>query len=541
MLQLRGVKLLLISLLLILSIQGCDNTGNQAGKPVTGAADTVKIKKLIAHGSRLENTDNDSLLIISRALYQINSATPNNKAQVYAVLFKAIYYWQSADHEKAMTFAIKSLADAQKLGVRHALPEIYGLIGNLNKETTNYNMAFADADSGLNAAIKNNDTPSTIALLGLKAMFIRGLSLNRHRPELNDNSLTLNLEALKMAELKPGYEKLRIRFYDNISQYYKDKKDYDSAFYYGNKGVALAMKYNERRSLTYAYCWLGEASYAQGKQAQGLDYLNKALQIARSLNEPYRVMEIYQCFHDCYLQSKDYKDALHYLYVFTNMRDSLKVLDNVKQISELQVKYETARKDEQISSLKATEKIKALQRNTIITILFLLIVIGVLMYIKERKRKDLLFSEKCRVDIELRNASLELLYFTDNLTQKNELIEEFKAKIEQLHFQNVSRDDINSLEILVKENIMTDEKWDNFRKLFTRVHATFFNSLKQKYPQLTATDIRMLSLIKLQLGNYEMANMLGVTTEGIKKSKQRLRKKMDLHKDISLENVVDTL
>jgi DNA-binding CsgD family transcriptional regulator len=35
-----------------------------------------------------------------------------------------------------------------------------------------------------------------------------------------------------------------------------------------------------------------------------------------------------------------------------------------------------------------------------------------------------------------------------------------------------------------------------------------------------------VALMKLGLNNAEMANMLGITVEGIKKAKQRLRKKM---------------
>ena len=541
MLQLKTLKLLITSALLILGFQACNNSGQQAGGKIPSKADSLQISQLIKTGEHVENGDNDSLPIVSAALAQINKQTNSHVAQVYAGLFESTYLWQNANHKAAMISAIKCLEDAQKYHVNHALPEIYALIGSLHKETTNYGMAFKAADMGLAAAISNNDTASIIALLGVKAMFIRGLHLNHHQFALHDQSLALNLAALKIAESSPKYEKIRTRFYDNISQYYKDMHDFDSAYYYGYKAVASGLKFHQNRSLTYSYCWLGEASSLQGKQAQAIVYLNKALQIAQQLNEPYRVMEINESFYNSYDALKDYKDALHYANVVTRMRDSLKVLDNVKQISELQIKYETAEKDKKIITLKDEEKIETIEYDTVFIILFLLIVIGVLMYLKEKKRKDLITTEKCVVDIELKNASLELNYFTENLTQKNELIEEFKAKIEQLHMQNVNRHDIDSLEILVKENIMTDEKWDNFRKLFTKVYATFFNSLKQKYPNITATDTRMLALIKMQLGNYEIANMLGVTIEGVKKSKQRLRKKMELGKEITLEHIVDTL
>jgi DNA-binding NarL/FixJ family response regulator len=110
-----------------------------------------------------------------------------------------------------------------------------------------------------------------------------------------------------------------------------------------------------------------------------------------------------------------------------------------------------------------------------------------------------------------------------------------------LHQVSVNKADIEGLDELMKEHIMTDESWANFRRLFTKVHTRFFSVLKMKFPDLTSTDTRMLSLIKLQLSNNEMANMLGVTPEGIKKSKQRLRKKMGLHPEENLEDAVSAL
>jgi DNA-binding CsgD family transcriptional regulator len=75
---------------------------------------------------------------------------------------------------------------------------------------------------------------------------------------------------------------------------------------------------------------------------------------------------------------------------------------------------------------------------------------------------------------------------------------------------------------------MTDDSWNDFKKLFIKVHPGFFINLGKSHPYLSATDIRMLALIKLGINNNEMANILGITVEGIKKAKQRLRKKIDI-------------
>lgn len=523
-------------MLLLAVLQACQQNKASLTSKKDQQETVKKIKSLIKKAKHAENNENDSLKKAVDELYKASEQADNKDGLVYAELLETDYYWQKSDHKTAMQKAMKCLADAEKYNIKVANIEIYGTIANLFKETGQYPEAFKNADKGLNIAVAIKDTAHQIALLSLKAMFTRSSHLFKHQTG-PDNSIDLNMAALKMAESNNNYAKIRTRLYDNICQYYKDIKDYKQAFYYGDKGVVNAMKFKQQRSLTYSYSWLGQSYYFSGDHARGLDYLNKALQISINLKEPYRVMEIHGHIYDCYLETKNYNEALtHYRRMWT-MRDSLKVVDNGNKITELQTKYQTAQKDKEISDLEA----KNMLRNAIVVILVLLLIIIVLVYNRERKRKALAVSEGRRIDGELKSAVIELQYFTENLRQKNELIEEFKAEIEHLQLQNITTADKESLDNLIHAHIMTDKNWDSFRKLFSKVHVGFFENIKKKYANLTASDARILSLIKLELSNNEMANMLGITIEGIKKSKQRLRKKMELEKDDSLETVVGSI
>ena len=89
----------------------------------------------------------------------------------------------------------------------------------------------------------------------------------------------------------------------------------------------------------------------------------------------------------------------------------------------------------------------------------------------------------------------------------------------------VDEDKVAQLEKMMEAHIMTNDSWLEFRRLFEIVHTGFFNRINHIFTNLTDTDIRILALLKLGLRNREMANMLGITVEGIKKSKQRLHKK----------------
>ena len=100
------------------------------------------------------------------------------------------------------------------------------------------------------------------------------------------------------------------------------------------------------------------------------------------------------------------------------------------------------------------------------------------------------------------------------------------------------RERIEHFDKLIQSTILTNDEWDEFKRLFDKVHKGFIFRLKEKFSNLTENDIRLLCLVKLQLSRREMANMLGVSQDAIKKSKQRLRKKIYGDEPAEIENLI---
>ena len=81
----------------------------------------------------------------------------------------------------------------------------------------------------------------------------------------------------------------------------------------------------------------------------------EALQIARDIKAKPLLVDIYSNINALYLEKKDFEKAYHYYALSNHIKDSLFNETNTKQINELQTKYETAKKDQQITVL-AKEK-----------------------------------------------------------------------------------------------------------------------------------------------------------------------------------------
>lgn len=62
----------------------------------------------------------------------------------------------------------------------------------------------------------------------------------------------------------------------------------------------------------------------------------------------------------------------------------------------------------------------------------------------------------------------------------------------------------------------------------------FYDKLKNNFPQLSLTDLRLCTLIKMGMNTKEIASITNKSVRGIESAKFRLRKKMNIegNKDI---------
>lgn len=333
----------------------------------------------------------------------------------------------------------------------------------------------------------------------------------------------------------------------NIGSVYFMQKQYAKALPYLAIDYQASIKYQQYASAATSLLCFSYIDIQNGllkRAAMRVDSAEMLIQGAKEDVLATRI-EIYNQRRLLSQKRSRYAEAIAYMVRYQNAKDSLEQRDNVASVERVKLKWETEKYRYQLQQLKTQTAIGTFKRNAVIFILFLMMIIVVLVFnryrLNTKRDQELLIIKKRRVDEQLKNAAESLKQYTENLKQNNLLIEKFKAEIERFKIQSTDRAGAEKLEQLMQAHIMTDETWDEFKKLFTKVHNGFFLKLRQNFPYFTDTDTRLLSLIKLGLNNREMSNMLGITIEGIKKSKQRLRKKMQLATDKDIEQVIAEL
>ena len=156
--------------------------------------------------------------------------------------------------------------------------------------------------------------------------------------------------------------------------------------------------------------------------------------------------------------------------------------------------------------------------------------------VRQRMKRNKL--EKEKVDVELEFKKKELTTHALNLARKNETLENLKLKAQELREKENMGVGYNQLIRSINFDLQDDNNWENFSRYFEEVHKDFNSNVTKKYPEVTPNELRLMALLKMNLSSKEIANILNISIPGIKKARQRLRKKMNLSSKDSLENAV---
>ena len=150
--------------------------------------------------------------------------------------------------------------------------------------------------------------------------------------------------------------------------------------------------------------------------------------------------------------------------------------------------------------------------------------------------------EKEKLESHVIHKQQELTNSTHNIVEKNNLLINIKEQLESIYNEkNIEKRDSKLKKIfqLIDSNIDNDSDWAIFENYFLEIHQNFFENLKQEYPDLTQTDLKLCAYIKLNKTTKDIAALMNISYRGAETSRYRLRKKLGLEKNDSLFDLLN--
>ncbi|MEM1258462.1 MAG: tetratricopeptide repeat protein [Bacteroidota bacterium] len=309
------------------------------------------------------------------------------------------------------------------------------------------------------------------------------------------------------------------------------------------KSLKIARSKKLKNGISLCLLELGNIEYSKGNGDLAIKYLQEGLEIARKGKLLEEQKKAYQILYELNAQSNP-DQALAYHVNYKKINDSIFNIASANQIEELKIIYETEKKEQQIALqekeitvLEQEAKISNQQKLLLGGGLGLsMIALGFGFYgFRQRTRRNEL--EKEKVETELAFRKKELTTHALHLAKKNEVLENVKLKAKDLKAQG----DVKGYQELIKTinfDQQDDKNWESFTQYFEQVHKDFASNVKKQYPDVTKNELRFMALLKMNMSSKEIATILNISPDGIKKARQRLRKKMGLSSSDSLENTV---
>ena len=292
--------------------------------------------------------------------------------------------------------------------------------------------------------------------------------------------------------------------------------------------------------------------------------LTEGLILAKKNNHSVLEREFLRELTRLHISSNSIKTNPHYFERYLNVSDSLNKNEQKKKIAELEIRYETKKKDQDIRNLKNKNTLIKIRQIflSIISVLLLTTVALVFFYFRNRnqllRNKNTLVSEnlklheieleKTRLDLLLKNQIIEnqnlkirqkdqeLVNSTLNKSYYTKLFEEFADKMKPYYLKLKNKKDQNEffqiIENSKKQNSI--KPIESFEEVFKDLHPNFMKSIKEKYPEISNRELQICAMIRLDMSSKEIASVTFLSATSIDNARYRIRKKMDLSTDINL-------
>lgn len=225
--------------------------------------------------------------------------------------------------------------------------------------------------------------------------------------------------------------------------------------------------------------------------------------------------------------------VIYFMKQYHEIKESVYNQKNQAQIASLNADLENLNIQKEIEILEKEKELESANAAllTISLIAFVIVatlIIGLMIYrFKSNQRKERLRSlqlerDKEELDEELYNQTMHMINLNNSISE----IQSSLAGIRTKAF--ITRDDVQSILSNIKMNKTVEKEWKNFDTYFGKKYKNFYENLISKHPELSVQNRRLAALVRIDLNNKEVAQILNISHNSAKMGRYRLKSKLGL-------------
>ena len=559
----RGI--LITSLLLLVSFSYSQNKKADSLQNVLNQyqkKDTIRVNLLNTIGFEYWISNANQSINFGQQALDLSKTLNYAKGQATAQRIIGVAHWAQGNQNEALRFLTHSQQEFQKL------KDDEGIANTM----LNIGMVYADLKEYDRALENYNNAIDYFTALGLKGRIATTFTkmgtvfLEQDRfydaKEYISNALKIHKENDFTYGIAEAHNRLGILYIKN--------KEFAQAKYHIERSITTGKSIDDRDGITSNLIQYGKLlRYEKNYEAADI-HLQLGLKRAKKNNLKKYELQAYNELKELRKEQGKPEEALAFYDQYIALKDSVFNTEKSKQIAYLEFEKELESQNRELVFLKEKEKTDALIKWSLMMGIIILVGGGFLVFrnLRQRSRKnndlleksnELLQSKAQLAQQEMENATLkqqelkqqlnfknkELTSYAINFVQKNELLEELRNTALLAKKATPKEKDklIDQLNKTIRQHLNIDKDWEDFKRFFEEVYVGFYAKLKAKHPDLSANDLKVCSLTRLNLNVKETASILGISPESAKTARYRLRKKLALSQEqeiftylLSLEN-----
>ena len=315
-------------------------------------------------------------------------------------------YIKNADYDNALDNLLKSLKKYEDAGGVDLKSGTLNNIGLVYKEIGNYEKALEYFIQAYESSINTEDFLNTCHILNNI-----GVIYNQVKQE--DKAIDYYQQAIELAQ-KHGEEKIIAQCYNNIGNIFSKNGDFPKALEYYLKALEIKRKDEDQKAIVYPLINIGNVYIEQEKFQEAILYLEEALEISQKNNLKELSRDAFLSLSNVYEAQNKYQRSLKFFQLYSAYKDSIMNEQISEKISNIEIKFETEKKEKEIEIYKLQIEKRKLVEWRLYFIILIVIALAIILYffytLKSRSNKLLKkeISERLKAEEGLQKARDEL-------------------------------------------------------------------------------------------------------------------------------------
>jgi tetratricopeptide (TPR) repeat protein/cell division protein FtsL len=318
----------------------------------------------------------------------------------------------------------------------------------------------------------------------------------------------------------------------NLGNVYYIDGNNTKAIHYLTQGIQIVKQEEVFDNLASASIILAKIYILQKNSFEAKKYLDLVNTVNSKISSTKLSYNLNKILSNYYELEGNSKMSLYHLQLANTYKDSLDISTNVNKRFKAEMNFENEKHTLIVNKIKNQRIIE------VILFLFTLLFLTTLFIFYDRSKLRLKIQQQELLDKNKTMASeLEFAYLKLEEFTQSRLHKEIDN---QNNVDNSNKESIVS-QLVYDSNLYTDDDWTEFRSLFEKAHPGYLLRIKDKLPKISVAELRFMAVHKLNLNTNEMALILNISPDAVRKSKKRLSLKIAQNLNQSFDEFTNSI